>query len=149
LPRTIARTFQQQCLGEPMSGLTVKLDVNKLLELIGSWVGRVIGDVRERAKVRTSIPALTTKMAHLAGLKLSLAASLAKPELDDGDLPRLAEQLQLIEGDLKDIVNVVKSADPQFGAANPQLLTLLSMTIDLKYGFVQQNSARINLSNES
>jgi hypothetical protein len=101
---------------------------------------------RTNERIRQSIPALVTKMSVLAGLKQSLAASLSEQiAADDHEVRRLNAQLALINKSLKDISDLINSADPQFGSAHPELLTLLTMTIDQKIGLVQRTTDRVNL----
>jgi hypothetical protein len=128
--------------------IDIKLDIVELLTVVGNWVSGIVADNRAQTdkRIKESIPALVTKMSVLAGQKQSLAASLSERIAgDDREARRLNAQLALINESLKDIGDLINSADPQFGGAHPELVTLLSMTIDEKIGLVQRATNRVNL----
>src|SRR5262245_58794166 len=119
--------------------LKVDVDVAEIMKTFGSWVGSVVSHDRARTdqKIKNAIPALATKLSVLAGLNLSFAASLSQPIRGDADIKLLNAQLDLLKRKIKEIVDLLESADPQFGSTHPQLMTLLAATIDEKVGLLQ------------
>ncbi len=116
----------------------LKLDANQAMETVGAWVAALVArwDSITDKKMRQAVPRLASKLAHQSGLNIAFGAALEETPFDSPQMKRAEEKLRELRKGMKEVLDLLKSIDPQFGSAHTDLVASLAATVTIKDNFL-------------
>ncbi len=122
-------------MAEPLS-LNVKLDINRAMETLGTWVASLAADQRLRtdkaAKKATS--KLVKRLSMQSGLNDDFAEMVSDPDFGRHwrYRQRLKIKLNALQKGMQKIEKSLNKIDPEFSSAHPQLIASLTFALGAK-----------------